>query len=278
MTVTRAAMKYSVILDMLRAQQATLTSVAMIAPHLTQENYADLLRRIAGASTRDVERLVAGFSPTKAKRDIIRPISVSVPETPLSAESKFINGDVDAAQQENSTELGEALVLSGTSEKAANKVRIAFDAPAELAEKIERLKEIHAHKLKDGSLAEVLAMAVDMLLEKTAPEHKADTKLRCVEKKSAHKDIPKTTSPTLNVGVRKRRPPAAVQREVWKRDAGQCTFQNEKGRRCSARGRLQIDHIQPWALGGSSRDVGNLRLLCQAHNLLVAERYFPAKR
>ncbi|MBI1859855.1 MAG: HNH endonuclease [Deltaproteobacteria bacterium] len=38
---------------------------------------------------------------------------------------------------------------------------------------------------------------------------------------------------------------------------------------------LQIDHVRPYAMGGSSRDLTNLRLLCRAHNLAKARLDFP---
>ena len=60
--------------------------------------------------------------------------------------------------------------------------------------------------------------------------------------------------------------PAAVRRHIWLRDKGRCTYRDpETGRCCGSRHLLQIDHIQPFALGGSG-DAGNLRLLCAAHN------------
>ncbi len=260
--VTRAAAKFPVILGMIREQRVTLTSLALVAPHLSEENHQILLQKIVGVSKREAERVVASFSPAKPKRDVIRPVVTDVSETPRTGESK--------SQNKSILDLGEPLVLNSASEKKADKVRIAFDAPADLAEKIKRLKEIHAHKLKNGSLAEVLEMAVDMLLDKTAPERKVESKKKAQTITSS--------AQCEAVQAEARRPSAAVQREVWRRDVGQCTFTDQEGRRCSARGRLQIDHIQPWALGGSSKDPDNLRLLCQAHNLFVAEKYFPARR
>jgi hypothetical protein len=61
--------------------------------------------------------------------------------------------------------------------------------------------------------------------------------------------------------------PVAVKREVWKKEHEGCAFQSEvTGKRCASRHRLQIDHIHPFSLGGTSRDPENLRLLCAVHN------------
>ena len=64
-----------------------------------------------------------------------------------------------------------------------------------------------------------------------------------------------------------------MKRAVWERDGGQCTFTSEDGHRCTADTRLEWDHIEPVARGGQGT-VGNLRLVCRAHNQYLAERTF----
>ncbi len=62
--------------------------------------------------------------------------------------------------------------------------------------------------------------------------------------------------------------PAAVRREVWRRDQGRCSYvDRHSGRRCGSRYRLEIDHIVPFALGGAT-ELSNLRLRCKAHHKL----------
>ena len=69
-------------------------------------------------------------------------------------------------------------------------------------------------------------------------------------------------------GSRSRYIPAAVRREVWRRDQGCCSYvDRHSGRRCGSRYRLEIDHIVPFALGGASEAL-NLRLHCGAHHRL----------
>ena len=66
---------------------------------------------------------------------------------------------------------------------------------------------------------------------------------------------------------------ADVRHAVEQRDECQCTFVSADGTRCSETRWLQLDHIEPFALGGKST-LENLRLLCPAHNQLEAERTF----
>ena len=67
--------------------------------------------------------------------------------------------------------------------------------------------------------------------------------------------------------------PAAVRREVWRRDGGCCSYVDpHSGRRCGSRFLLQLDHIVPFALGGSA-EPANLRVHCAAHNRFRHREY-----
>ena len=69
-----------------------------------------------------------------------------------------------------------------------------------------------------------------------------------------------------------RRIPAAVKREVWRRDNGQCAFVGRDGR-CSERGFLEYHHVRPYAAGGPAT-VANIELRCRAHNAYEAALFF----
>ena len=73
-----------------------------------------------------------------------------------------------------------------------------------------------------------------------------------------------------------RRIPSAVRDRIHLRDGGRCTFQSPDGERCKETQRLHIDHVIPWALGGTHAPE-NLRLLCAGHNQLQADRHFGAE-
>ena len=66
--------------------------------------------------------------------------------------------------------------------------------------------------------------------------------------------------------------PAAVKREVWRRDGGQCAFIGAAGR-CTERGFLEYHHRVPFADGGAATSE-NLELRCRGHNAYEAERWF----
>ena len=74
------------------------------------------------------------------------------------------------------------------------------------------------------------------------------------------------TSAAKAGGATGRAIPAAVKREVWRRDRGRCRYVDRtSGRRCGSQHLLQIDHVVPYACGGAA-EPNNLRLLCAAHH------------
>ena len=74
------------------------------------------------------------------------------------------------------------------------------------------------------------------------------------------------TSAAKTGGATGRAIPAAVKREVWRRDRGRCRYVDRtSGRRCGSQHLLQIDHVVPYARGGAA-EPNNLRLLCAAHH------------
>ncbi len=66
---------------------------------------------------------------------------------------------------------------------------------------------------------------------------------------------------------------AKVRRVVGSRDDGRCTFGGKDGRRCNERGFIEFHHDEPYGIGGEST-VGNIKLLCRAHNAYESERFY----
>jgi len=75
----------------------------------------------------------------------------------------------------------------------------------------------------------------------------------------------------LSAARRTRWIPAALRRDVWRRDQGRCSFVGEDGHRCNETRGLEFAHVKPWAKG-FGHSVTNLCLRCIAHNAWEAER------
>jgi hypothetical protein len=127
--------------------------------------------------------------------------------------------------------------------KEHTEIRIVPDK--NLKELLDRLKALRSHKNPSLTYTELIE---DMA--KLAERH-WDPAL----KRSKAPSAPKSD---------KRAVPSALKSYIWKRDQGKCTFE-ANGKKCGSTHLLEIDHIQPWARGGS-HEAGNLRLLCREHN------------
>lgn len=66
--------------------------------------------------------------------------------------------------------------------------------------------------------------------------------------------------------------PISIRRDLLKKANYCCEFVEPKtGKRCSSKYQIELDHIQPWSLGGSNA-AENMRVLCREHNSLMAKR------
>ncbi|WP_176068849.1 HNH endonuclease, partial [Anaeromyxobacter diazotrophicus] len=148
-------------------------------------------------------------------------------------------------------------------------MRVTVDA--ELKKDLDQLKSLLAHKVQNGDLGALLREAVKCALEKHGKRRGAVEPSRKLKSPA-----PAEKAPPLAPGQREPIP-AAVRREVWKRDGGRCAWCSPDGHRCGSTWMLELDHIQPVALGGRST-ADNLRLCCRSHNSLHAEHVFGRER
>jgi len=143
-------------------------------------------------------------------------------------------------------------------------VTLGEDAHSKLAQ----LQDLLAHQIPNGDPAAIVERALDALLTKVLKRKTAATK-----KPRTPKPISDQASKASGRWVR--RGPAAVRREVWKRDCGRCTFVGADGHRCNETRGLEFAHLEPWAKGGETT-AENIALRCRAHNAWEADRDYGA--
>ncbi|MBI3018257.1 MAG: HNH endonuclease, partial [Deltaproteobacteria bacterium] len=56
-----------------------------------------------------------------------------------------------------------------------------------------------------------------------------------------------------------------------------CSYTSPEGKKCAEKNFLELDHVQPWSLGGSTT-ADNLRLLCRTHNQWRSQKTFRWER
>lgn len=270
----RAARKYPIILDRLAAGDVHLTAVRLLAPHLTPENYVALLDEARHLRTREIEEIVARLQPKP-------PVPSSVRRLPLPRQDDTAcAGDVGQtaasnSEPEPSLTRGAAAAPSApllcplpaarrpvVEPLAPRQYRVQFTADADTRRDLEMAQDLLRHQIPDGDVGKVISVALRTLVS-ALRKQKYGAADRPPTARGAGRGAP---------GTRSRYISAAVRREVWKRDAGQCAFVGESGRRCSARSFLEFHHLEPYALGGGAA-VENIQLRCRAHNGYEAEQY-----
>jgi hypothetical protein len=137
--------------------------------------------------------------------------------------------------------------------------KVQFTLSAAGYQKLRRAQDLLRQGIPNGDLAAVMERALTLLVENLE------------KKKLAAVHRPRASRPTVP-GARSI--PAAVRREVWHRDDGQCAFVGTHGR-CTERGSLEFHHVVPFADGGEA-SAANTQLRCRAHNQHEAALCFGA--
>jgi hypothetical protein len=254
----RAARSYPVILDLLGQSAITLTAVRLLAPHVTAENHAAVLASARHKSRREVEELIAALRPKPDAPVIVRmlpqPRTVS-PATPLlSAMPVEAPPPIAAVDTPTSSRVAPSRVATPL---APERYRIQLTVSRETHDRFRRAQALLRHAVPSGDAAEIIDRALTLLVE--------DLERR----KAAQVTRPRAGRESDGMS---RQIPAAVRREVWKRDGGRCAFVSAHGR-CRETGFLEFHHVQPFAAGGRGT-VSNVELRCRAHNAFEASLFF----
>ena len=285
----RCIRRYPEVLALLHARELSLSTISLVAPILTDGNRALVLGRVRGKSHREVERVVSEYRPPVALRDRVRPVRVPA-QQPV---------DIDRVlfERELARHLPAGLATAGAGSEAGRvpteqKLFVQFLASEELMETFEEVAALLSNRGGEGTFAEVLEIVLTDFLDRHSPKERrrrrvkrsptAATKRRpdalAVNGAKSGGDGPSGRSEHCRRRQWKdegsqpsRRIPAAVRDEVFARDGGRCTYVARDGTRCGYTRSLQIDHIRPFAAGGT-HEPSNLRLLCAKHNRLAAEK------
>jgi hypothetical protein len=219
-----------------------LTAVRLLSPHLTPENHLAILAAATHKSKHDVEELIAHLRPQPDVPAAARKLPVASTDEPAIARSDEQrtlllagSGVPDLAVTTNpsghtnlapAADAGRAALESTSAVRAAcvvplapGRYKVQFTADAPTYDKLRRAQELLRHRIPNGDLAQVVALALDRLV-------------RDLEKRKFGKtDRPRGGRPTRH--RHSRYIPVAVKREVWHRDGGRCTFTDSNGARRS---------------------------------------------
>jgi 5-methylcytosine-specific restriction endonuclease McrA len=261
----RVAARFPLVLDLLLDGSITLTTVSLLAPHLTVETHDDVLRAAIHKNKREVEMQVAALRPLPPTPAVVRrlPQPRVLPADTASA-SEVMQSDPAVLTD---TDLGAVVMKPPVDPRrramvtplAPERFKMQLTISRETHAKLRRAQDLMRHSVPDGDLAVIVDRALSLLLEKLEKQKSAPV----AQASSKRAGRTAQTDRTRHV-------PASVAREVWKRDGSRCTFVGADGR-CSARAWLELHHIVTFADGGAT-DAANLTLRCRAHNQYEAEQ------
>jgi len=284
----RLAVRFPEVLVLVKEGALNLTTVRLLAPHLTEENKESLLAEASYKSKREAEEVIVRYAPRSEVRASVRriPAAETTPEAACRATDKATAATTPGLSGADISPA--ALSASMTSDAnatapmpaapparpawvrplAVDRYAIRFTATAETRDKLRLATDLLRHAVPDGDMAQVVDRALSALLEELARQKFA------VVRDRRDRRTPGTQAPEPD---RRRSDgrhiPAAVKRAVWLRDGDRCAFVGQAGRRCNERGRLEFHHVRPYAVGGAAT-VENIQIRCRAHNALEAELFF----
>ena len=230
--VARASRRFPAILELLSSGEVTLTSVKVIAPHLTLENHEAVLERVKGLSVRQVAELVAEIAPRPdAHTRVSRvPGTGTVASTP-AAELPLPGIATSVPSEPSPAPIPTASPRPVIEPTAPARYRIRFTVGQATHDKLRRLQTLLRREIPDGDAGEIVGRALDLLLDKVERTKLASVGKQHPEPRAAIRletddDIRTPLHPSRYI-------PREVRREVWRRDGGQCAFLANTGRRCS---------------------------------------------
>jgi hypothetical protein len=237
----RAVRRFPVVGTAVAEGRVHLSGVVLLAPHLTEDNAAELVAEASGKSKAEIEILLARRAP---RADVPERLERVAEQTVLVVPEPAGNGVVPEPAR------GAAKVAPLSAEKFALQLTIGEGT----RNKFLRAQALLRHQVPSGDLAEVLDHALDALLEKVEAR-----KFGRVKKPRAAK-----------ASRSRRYVPREARRRAVERDGVRCSFVADDGRRCEETGFLELDHVVPVARGGDASD--GVRVLCRSHNQHEAER------
>lgn len=286
----RAARQFPEIFAALAEGRLHLTAVFLLAPHLTEENAAQLLSAATHKRKVEIEALLARHFGRPEPPTFIRaiPASTAPPKEnaldSLFAERRSDDGGEGGGSEVKSdehtlehvasspmtdTSRGEPISRSEAPLPPARYL-VQFSISKDTLVLLQHAQALLSHAVPKRDMEHVLQRALKALIPQLERQ-------KFGAKRQVGESNPQSESARAaqSKSACKRHVPARVRRAVWDRDQGQCTFVAASGHRCNATSLLELDHVQPVACGGVAT-VEGMRLRCSAHNQYEAEQVFGA--
>ena len=246
----RTARRFPTILDLLASGGIHLSTVRVLAPHLTESNYAEVLANARGLRKRQVEELVARLAPvadvpTSIRRlpaaPTSRPVAGVEPSSPLLEQSPAAPAVATAftpppEPQRVSTPLRPAPQTAAVAPLAPDRYKLQLTISGETLAKLDLARDMLRHTLPYGDEAAILDRALSVLLVELAKAKFAISERRHTARKQSLPEKERSDAGDASGAMKQSRHiPAAVRRAVFLRDRGRCAYSAGSGRRYEAK-------------------------------------------
>ena len=283
----RVARRFPMVLDLLADGSVNVTTVTLLAAHLTEDNHRGVLREATQKTKEEVKEIACRLAPKPPVKTVIRAVATpaaaplatfvpatTVPGTSTPGDEALVASDASAPAEGGSggrttgdadkgEEFRPATSLGGVHRRASSieprapeRFRMHLDVDRETRDVVSRLQDLLARET-GGDVSRIVARAVRVLLEDVEREKLAAT--------AAPRDGRPSREGSRHI-------PASVRRAVWHRDGGQCAYVGDDGR-CRERRFLEWHHVVPHGHQGPPTS-DNISLRCRAHNAYEAELVF----
>jgi hypothetical protein len=233
----RLASQFPDLVGRIERGEIHLSTLVQMRHYLTADNANELLELAQGRTRYQVEELLASVAPRPDAPSRMRKLP-----TPRGGQSV-------------------APVERGLEPLAPSRYRVEFTTDRETHDDILQARDLMRHSNPNGDLEPVFKYCVRAGVERL------EARQRGLIRQRGARTTDRPPAP------KSRHVPRAIRRAVFERDGAQCTFHDDAGVRCSAKTLLELDHVDPYALGGP-HTVHNLRVRCRPHNGHHAEEIF----
>ncbi len=282
-TAAELVQRFPDVLEPIRDGRLCLTSVVELAKVLTPENRDRVLPRFFHCSKQEARAVSAELAPDSqpVRRTVVTAVSPPTltvvqgatppqpqccPGTagvepngeatpPAETPSQTVRpGELHPPQSGGPDRPAGAPPRDTAEPLTADLRRLHITVSKRFLDKLEAARAVLSHSVLGATTEVILETALDLVLERDA-------------KRKGLAGRPRRAGATPPIGS----PcvPAAVRREVWKRDGGRCQWPLASGGVCGSTVRVELDHVRARGQGGRAT-VENMRLLCRFHNDLAA--------
>src|SRR5215213_9281867 len=242
----KACRQFPVLLHHLESGAMTLSSIRLLAHHLTPENHEAAIERAKGCTLTEIKVLIAELAPKTDAPTSMRklPPPPSMPEAGQGTATVLTGGvsetgaanpadpprDFAAAAPTASSSAPAKMKRAILEPTSPDRYRLQFTIDQETHDRLRRVQALLAREIPGGDPAAIFDRALKML-----EAHVEKTKLAGVGRRRPPAPQPSIRSATDNPGgtPASRHIPHETRRTVWKRDGARCAFVSAEGRRCT---------------------------------------------